>query len=69
VHDGDLRLVERRVEVVELRRLELELVEGERELVGVDLARAIPDLQQPLTLVAREDVLDRRSSGRALRLF
>jgi hypothetical protein len=43
--DGDLRLVEGRVEVVELRRLQLELVEGERELVGVDLARAIPGFE------------------------
>ena len=43
MHDGDLRLVERGVEVVELRGLELELVESERELVGVELARAVPD--------------------------
>ena len=42
VDDGDLGLFERRVEVVELRRLQLELVERERELVGVELARAVP---------------------------
>jgi hypothetical protein len=66
--DGDLRLVERRVDVVELCRLEIELVERERELVGIDAARAVPDLQEPLPLVAREDFLDRRSSGSALRV-
>ena len=69
VDDRDLRLLERGVEVVELRRLELELVERERELVGVELAGAIPALEQPLALVAREDLLDRRSSGSALRFF
>ncbi len=69
VNDGDLRLLERRVEVVELRRLELELVECQRELVRVELARAVPGLEQPLPLVADEDVLDRRSSGSALRFF
>jgi hypothetical protein len=68
VNDGDLRLVERRVELVELRRLEVELVERERELVRVDAARAVSDLQEPLPLVAREDFLDRRSSGSALRV-
>ena len=68
VDDRDLRLLERRVELVELRSLEVELVERERELVGVDAARAVPDLQEPLPLVAREDFLDRRSSGSALRV-
>jgi hypothetical protein len=68
VDDGDLRLVERRIDVVELCRLEVELVERERELVGIDAARAVPDLQEPLPLVAREDFLDRRSSGSALRV-
>ena len=57
--DGDLRLFESSVEVVELRGLELQLVECEGELVG---------LEQPLALVADEDFLDRRSSGSALRL-
>jgi hypothetical protein len=69
VHDRDLRLVERGVEVVELRRLELELVESKCELVGVELARAVPGLEQPLSLVADEDLLDRRASGSALRFF
>ena len=68
VDDRDLRLLESGVEVVELRGFEVELVEGERELVGVDAARAVADLQQPLALVAREDFLDRRSSGSALRV-
>ena len=66
--DGDLRLVEGGIEVVELRGLQLELVEGERELVGIDLARSVSDLQEALALVAGEDLLDRRSSGSALRV-
>jgi hypothetical protein len=69
VHDGDLRLLEGGVEVVQLRRLELQLVEREGELVGVDLAGAIAALEQPLALVAREDLLDRRASGSALRVL
>jgi hypothetical protein len=67
--DRDLRLVERRVDVVELRRLELQLVERERELVGVELPGAVADLEQALALVTGEDFLDRRSSGSALRFF
>jgi hypothetical protein len=67
VDDRDLRFLESGVELVELGRLEVELVERERELVRVDLARAVPGLEQPLAVVAREDLLDRRSSGRALR--
>jgi hypothetical protein len=51
VYDRDLRLVERGVEVVELGRLQFELVERERELVRVDLTRPIPGFQQPLALV------------------
>jgi hypothetical protein len=69
VDDGDLGFLERGVELVELRRLEIELVEGERELVGVDLPRAVAALEQPLALVAREDLLDRRASGSALRVL
>jgi hypothetical protein len=69
VHDRDLRLLERSVELVELRRLELELVERERELVRVDLTGPVPALEQPLAVVAGEDLLDRRSSGSALRFF
>jgi hypothetical protein len=69
VDDGDLGLLERGVEVVELRRLELQLVESERELVGVQLARAVPGFQESLALVADEDFLDRRASGSALRFF
>jgi hypothetical protein len=67
--DRDLCLLERGEEVVELRGLEVQLVERERELVGVDLARAISDLQEALALVAGEGLLDRRSSGSALRFF
>ncbi len=69
VDDRDLRLFECCVEVVELSRVEVELVESERELVGVELAGAIAALEQSLALVAREDLLDRRSSGSALRFF
>jgi hypothetical protein len=68
-NDRDLRLVERRVDVVELRRLELQLVERERELVRVELPGAVADLEQALPLVTGEDFLDRRSSGSALRFF
>jgi hypothetical protein len=64
--DGDPRVVESGIELVELRRLELELVERERDLVRVEAAGAVTALEQPLRLVRREDVLDRRSSGRAL---
>jgi hypothetical protein len=69
VDDSDLGLVECCVEVVQLSRVEVELVESERELVGVELAGAIAAFQQSLALVAREDLLDRRSSGSALRFF
>ena len=68
VDDGYLRVFEGGVELVELRGSEVELVEGERELVRVDTARAVADLEQALALVAREDFLDRRSSGSALRV-
>jgi hypothetical protein len=69
VHDRDLRLVERCVEVVELGGLEVQLVERERELVGVDLPRAVPALEQARALLARQDLLDRRSRRRALWFF
>ena len=66
--NSDLRLLQRGVELVQLRRLEIELVEGERELVRVDLPGAVAALEQPLALVAPEDLLDRRASGSALRV-
>jgi len=69
VDDRDLGFVEGGIELVELRRLELELVERERDLVGVETAGLEPTLEQPLRLVRREDVLDRRSSDRALRFI
>ena len=69
VDDRDLRLFQCCVEVVQLSRVEVELVESERELVGVELAGAIAALEQSLALVAREGLLDRRSSGSALRFF
>jgi hypothetical protein len=67
--DRDLRLLKAGEEVVQLGGLEVQLVERERELVGVDLARPIPDLQEALALFAGEGLLDRRSSGSALRFF
>ena len=65
--DRDLRLVEGGVELVELARLEIELVERECDLVRVEPAGLEPGLEQALRLVGREDVLDRCSNRRALR--
>jgi hypothetical protein len=45
VDDRDLRLFESCVEVVQLSRVEVELVESERELVGVELTGAIAAFQ------------------------
>ena len=56
VDDRDLRLVERGVELVELARLEIELVERERDLVGVES----PGLRSR----SRADAAPRRSRGR-----
>jgi len=64
--DGDPRLLQRSVELVDLRRLELELVEGKGDLVRVETAGAVAALKKPLRLVRREDILDRSPSGRAL---
>jgi len=67
VDDGDLRVVEGGVELVELCGLELELVERERDLLGIESACPIAALEEALGLLGREDVLDRGPSGRALR--
>ena len=56
--DRDLRLVERGVELVQLRGLEVELVERKRDLVGVEPPGLEPALDETLRLVRREDVLD-----------
>jgi hypothetical protein len=69
VDDGDLRLVERGVELVELRRLEVELVEREGDLVRVEPPRLQAGLEQALRLVRGENVLDRRLPGRAALRF
>ena len=53
--DRDLRLVERRVDVVELRRLELQLVERERDLLGVQLPGLAAGLQKLPRLLGLED--------------
>ncbi|HJS49507.1 MAG TPA: hypothetical protein VJ745_04230 [Gaiellaceae bacterium] len=63
--DCDPRFLEGGVELVQLRRLELELVQCQCDLVRIEAARAISALEEPLRLVRREDVLDGRSSGRA----
>jgi hypothetical protein len=63
VDDLDLRVVQGRVELVELGRLERELVERKGDLVGVELAGGEPALEQALRLVGCENVLDRRSTG------
>jgi len=67
VDDGDLSLVERGVELVELAWLEIELVEREGDLVGVELAGLEAGLEQALSLIGGEDVLDRCSNRRAFR--
>jgi hypothetical protein len=50
-----------------LRRVQLELVERERDVVGVEGAALEAGLEQPLRLVGREDVRDRRFRVRSLR--
>jgi hypothetical protein len=67
VDDRDLGLVEGGVELVELARLEIELVECKSDLVGVELAVLGADLEKALRFVGREDVLDRCSNRRTLR--
>ena len=57
-NDFDLRLVERGVELVELPRLQPELVEGEGDLVRLQPTRLQAALQEPLSLVGRKDVFD-----------
>ena len=65
--DRDLGLVECGVELVELARLQIELVERECDLVGVELPGLRTDVEQALCLVGREDVLDRCPNRRTLR--
>jgi len=67
VDHRNLRLVQRGVELVELARLEVELVERERDLVGLQTASLESGLEQALSFFGREDVLDRCSNYRALR--
>jgi hypothetical protein len=67
--DRDLRLVERSVELVELARLQVELVERKRYLVGIELPRLATDLEQALSLVGRENVVDRCSNRGPFRFY
>ena len=60
VHDLDLRLVERGVELVHLACVEVELVERERNLLGVELARAAAGLEERPRFVRFEHALDGR---------
>jgi hypothetical protein len=60
MHDLDLRLVQRRVELVHLARVEVELVERERDLLGVEPARAAAGLEERACFVRFENALDSR---------
>ena len=57
VDDLDLRLVERRVELVHLAGVEVELVERERDLLRVEPARAAPGLEEGARFVRFEHAL------------
>jgi hypothetical protein len=46
------------VELVHLRRLEVELVEREREGVGIDAARCLRGIEQVANLLLRKGVTD-----------
>jgi len=54
--DVDLHLFERVVEVVEQSRVEVELVEGERDLLGAERSVSGGGLQQVARLVGLQDV-------------
>ena len=54
--DLDLQLVERRVELVDLRRVEVELVESARDVLREQLPCQPPALEQRLCLDGRQDV-------------
>ena len=54
--DLDLQLLERVVEVVDLARVEVELVERERDLVRSHRSGLLGALEQPLGLVGFENV-------------
>ena len=58
--DLDVQLVERPVEVIDLGRLEVELVESECDFVGTDAARGLYGVEQGANVLVREDVRDRR---------
>jgi hypothetical protein len=57
-HDLDLKLVESVVEVVDLTCLELELVECERDLLGVHAAGLLCGFEEPPGLLGLEHVCD-----------
>ena len=63
--DVDLSLLERGVELVELRRVEVELVERERDLLGVELAGALARLEQRADFEQVEDTRGDRGLRRA----
>src|SRR6266545_4730105 len=54
--DLDLELFERVVEVVDLSRLEIELVERERDLVGAQVPVDLSDLEERLRVVRLQEV-------------
>jgi len=61
--DLDLLLVERRVQRVDLRRIEIELVEREGELVGVQRPAGAAVLEERTCLVRLEPGFARRAPG------
>ena len=58
--DLDVQLLERVVEVVDLRGVELELVQRERNLLGGQRSSLATDFEQPLDLVRLHHLSDRR---------
>ena len=63
VDDLDVQLLERVVEVVHLRGVELELAQRERNLLGAQRPRLASCFQQPLGLVRLEHLGDARRFG------
>ena len=66
LHDLDLRLVERRVELVQLTGVEAQLVERDRNLVGIEPSGLLTALEQALRFIRLEHLFDRCSTCPAL---
>src|SRR5213592_882655 len=63
LHDLDLQLLERVVEVVDLRGVEIELAERRADLLGAERPRRAAGFQQPLRFVRLEHLGDARRLG------